>query len=126
MDSLFNPRLVAVVGVSASKDNLGRNIIKNVVNFGYQGKIYTVGFRSGELEGLSIYSSVTEIPDAVDPAVILTPAQFVPEIVAQCGSRGVRCSVIQTAGFRESGPGGIELEKRPVWDFGGGEDAKAL
>ena len=111
MNPLFNPRSVAVVGVSASKDNLGRNIIKNLVNFGYQGKIYPVGPRSGEVEGLSIYSSVTEIPDAVDVAVILTPARFVPEIVAQCGGRGVRWAVIQTAGFRESGSEGMELEK---------------
>ncbi len=114
MDPLFNPRSVAVVGVSESKDNLGRNIIKNLVNFGYQGKIYPVGPRSGEVEGLSILSSIAEISDAVDVAVILTPARFVPEIVAQCGGRGVRWAVIQTGGFRESGPDGMELEKRLV------------
>lgn len=114
MDPLFNPRSVAVVGVSASKDNLGKNIIKNLLNFGYQGKIYPVGTRSGEVEGFRIYSAITEIPDAVDVAVILTPARFVPEIVAQCGSRNVRWGVIQTAGFRESGTGGIALEKKLV------------
>ncbi|MEJ5366010.1 MAG: acetate--CoA ligase family protein [Desulfosoma sp.] len=112
MDPLFHPQSVAVVGVSTSADNLGKNIVKNLLNFGYEGKIYPVGPRPGRVEGLPIFSSVAELPEKPDVAVILTPARFVPDIVSQCGERGVRWAVIQTGGFRESGPDGMALERR--------------
>ncbi|WP_448384325.1 acetate--CoA ligase family protein [Desulfosoma sp.] len=111
MDPLFHPRSVAVVGVSASTDNLGKNIVKNLLNFGYEGKIYPVGPRPDRVEGLPIFPSVRELPETPDVAVILTPARFVPDIVSQCGERGIRWAVIQTGGFRESGPDGMALER---------------
>lgn len=112
MDPLFRPQSVAVVGVSTSTDNLGKNIVKNLLNFGYGGKIYPVGPRPDRVEGLPIFPSVWDLPETPDVAVILTPARFVPDIVSQCGERGVRWAVIQTAGFRESGPDGMTLERR--------------
>lgn len=112
MDTLFNPSSVAVVGVSTSTENLGKNIVKNLVSFGFKGKIHPVGPRGGTVEGLSICPSVGKIGEMVDIAVILTPARTVPEIVAECGEIGVRWAVIQAGGFRESGAEGIELENK--------------
>lgn len=114
MDPLFDPKAVAVVGVSMSPENLGKNIIRNLLAFGYSGKIYPVGPRGGEVEGMAILPSVRELPEPVDVAVILTPARFVPDLVAQCGEHGIRWAVIQTGGFRESGPEGMALEERLI------------
>ncbi len=114
MDPLFDPKSVAVVGVSTSPENLGKNIIRNLLAFGYSGKIYPVGPRGGEVEGMAILPSVTELPEKVDVAVLLTPARLVPDLVAQCGEHGVRWAVIQAGGFRESGPEGMALEERLI------------
>ncbi|MEJ5349510.1 MAG: acetate--CoA ligase family protein [Desulfosoma sp.] len=112
MDPLFDPRSVAVVGVSPSPENLGKNIIKNLRLFGFRGTIYPIGPRGGVVEGYRVYESVKELPEPVDVAVILTPARFVPDLLAECGEIGVRWAVIQSGGFRESGLERMDLEKQ--------------
>lgn len=114
MDPLFDPKAVTVVGVSTSPENLGKNIIRNLLSFGYSGRIYPVGPRGGEVEGMAILPSLTELPEKVDVAVLLTPARFVPDLVARCGERGVRWAVVQAGGFRESGAEGMALEDRLI------------
>ncbi len=112
MHKLFSARSVVVIGVSESEDNLGKNIVSNLVRFGYRGKIHAVGPRGGEVLGRPIHRSVTELPGPVDLAVLLTPARFIPEILAQCGAKGIRRAVVESGGFRELGPEGEELEKQ--------------
>lgn len=114
MKKLFWAESVAVIGVSESDDNLGKNILANLVNFGYRGRIYAVGPRGGEVSGCRIYPSVAELPDKVDLAVILTPARFVANILVQCGQKGIQWAVIQSGGFREFGAEGEELEREIV------------
>jgi acyl-CoA synthetase (NDP forming) len=114
MNDLFYAESVAVIGVSESEDNLGKNILANLVNFGYRGKIYAVGPRGGEVFGHRVHASVTELPGKPELAVILTPARFVPEILAQCGEKGTRCAVIECGGFRELGAEGEALESELV------------
>ncbi|MGC9194308.1 MAG: acetate--CoA ligase family protein [Syntrophobacteraceae bacterium] len=103
MDAVFNAQSVVVAGVSEAADNLGKNVVANLVNFGYQGKIYPVGPRGGTVFGLPIYRSISELPEKADLAVILTPARLVNEMLLQCGEKGTRAAVIETAGFQESG-----------------------
>ena len=110
MDTFFTPRSVAVVGVSESPTNLGRRIIQNLINFQYDGIIYAVGPRGGVSFGRRIYHSVLDIPDSIDLAVILTPARTIPEILADCGQKGIRRAVIESAGFSEFGEEGKALE----------------
>ncbi|MEM5788216.1 MAG: acetate--CoA ligase family protein [Syntrophobacteraceae bacterium] len=114
MNNLFNAASVAVIGVSNSEDNLGRNILGNLAGSGYSGRIYPVGPRGGEIFGLRIYHSVTELPETPDLAVILTPARFIPEILAQCGEKGTRWVIIESGGFRELGTEGQSLEETIV------------
>ncbi|MGA2400766.1 MAG: acetate--CoA ligase family protein [Syntrophobacteraceae bacterium] len=111
MNGLFRPESIVVVGVSESTENLGKNIVANLVNFGYQGKIYAVGPRGGEVLGHPVYHSVTELPGNPELAVILTPARFVHDVLAQCGEKGTRWAVIESAGFRECGAEGEMLER---------------
>jgi acetyltransferase len=114
MHEIFHPNSVAVVGVSAKPDNLGRNIVANLMDFGFQGIVYAVGPRGGVIATRRIYRSVQDIPDHVDLAVILTPAHTLPGILEECGQKGIRWAVIETAGFREYGAQGRQIEQDMV------------
>jgi acyl-CoA synthetase (NDP forming) len=110
MRKFFYPRSVAVVGVSANPRNLGRGILAHLLAFGYQGRIYPVGPRGGNVYGLPILSQVEDLPEPVDLAVILTPARFVPQVVAACGKIGISRIVVESGGFSELGEKGAALE----------------
>jgi acetate---CoA ligase (ADP-forming) len=110
MHELFYPTRVAVIGVSSRPENLGRNIVANLVEYGFNGIVYAVGRSGGFIETHRIYESILDIPDEVDLAVIITPARTVPGIMEECGRKGVRWAIIQTAGFREYGEEGRRLE----------------
>jgi acetyltransferase len=112
LDTFFNPETVAVVGVSEKPDNLGRVISGNLQSFGFRGIVYEVGPTGGTLYGRRIYRAVADIPDRVDLAVLLVPARVVPDVLAECGRKGIRHVIIETAGFSETGPEGAELEAR--------------
>lgn len=111
MREIFYPSSIAVIGVSDSPDNMGRGIIFNLTEFGFQGIIYEVGPRGGVFAGRRIYKSVLDIPDHVDLAVILTPARTVPGILEECGQKGIRWAVVESAGFREYGEDGKKIEE---------------
>lgn len=110
MREFFYPISVAVIGVSAKLTNLGRNIVGNLVEYGFNGIVYAVGPSGGMIETRRIYRSVGDIPDHVDLAVILTPANTVPGILEECGQKGIRRVIVETAGFREYGKEGRQLE----------------
>ena len=114
MQDVFYPKSVAVVGVSAKPDNLGRNIMLNLVDFGFDGIVYPVGPKGGAITTRRIYKSVIDIPDHVDLAVILVPARFVPDVLEECGQKGVKRAIIETAGFREYSDAGREIEDKVV------------
>ncbi len=114
MREIFYPSSVVVVGVSEKPDNLGRNIVGNLVEYGFNGIVYAVGPRGGMIETRRIYHSVADIPDSVDLAVIMTPAKTVPGVLEECGQKGIRWAIIETAGFREYGSEGEALEAELV------------
>jgi acetate---CoA ligase (ADP-forming) len=114
MRELFYPTRVAVIGVSSRPENLGRNIVANMIEYGFNGIVYAVGRSGGFIETHRIYESILDIPDNVDLAVIITPARTVPGIMEECGRKGVRWAIIQTAGFREYGEEGRRLEDEIV------------
>jgi len=110
----FYPNSVAVVGVSPAPDNLGRNIVQNLIEFDFQGIIYEVGLRGGVFAGRRIYRSMSDIPDQVDLAIIFTPARTIPDILEECGQKGIRRAVIESSGFSEYGPEGRAIEQRAL------------
>lgn len=110
MREIFYPSTVAVIGVSSKPTNLGRNIVANLVEFGFDGIVYAVGPSGGMIETRRIYHTVGDIPDHIDLAVILTPASTVPGILEECGQKGIRWAIIETAGFREYTEEGRRLE----------------
>ena len=110
MDRLFYPERVVVIGVSERETNLGRLIAENLFDFGFHGEIFLVGRHGGVLLGHRILTSVEALPEGIDVAIVLTPARTVPDIVDQCGRKGIRWMVIETGGFREFSKEGEALE----------------
>ena len=107
---LFFPKSIAVIGASASPNKVGYSVLRNLLSF--PGSLYPVNPVRSEIFGRKVYPSVTEIPGPVDWAVIAVPARFVPGVMEECGEKGVRLAIIVTAGFRETGGAGAELEER--------------
>jgi acetate---CoA ligase (ADP-forming) len=114
MKKFYYPETVAVVGVSDSPTNLGQGIILNLLDAGYQGKIFPLGRREGTVSGLPIYTRLEHLPEPPDLVVILTPARFVPGLVADCGALGLTRIVVESGGFSELGAEGQALEEEIV------------
>jgi len=111
MKEFFYPSSVAVIGVSNSPDNLGRNIISNLIEYQFNGRFYAVGPKGGVLFGQKIFPNLEAIDDRIDLAVILTPAMTVREILKQCGEKGIKRVVIESGGFREFAQDRARVEK---------------
>ncbi len=111
IQEFFEPDSVAVVGASGTPGKVGYEVLASLLRAGYEGDIYPVNPRGGEMQGLRCYRNLTEIGSAPDLVVIAVPGRAVPEVMRECASLGVRHVVIISAGFRESGPEGAELER---------------
>ncbi len=110
----FAPRGVAVVGASQDPTKLGYGLARNLVQSNFQGVVHFVNPKGGSLLGRPLYSSIGQVPDPVDLAILLIPARFVPQSLEECGVRGVRAVVIGSGGFRETGLEGADLEEQCV------------
>jgi len=109
---IFWPRSVAVIGASNKTGSVGQVTFANILLNGYTGVVYPVNLTARSVMGVKAYPSLIHIPDEVDLAVIIVPATFVPEVIEECGSKGVKAAVIISAGFKEIGEKGALLEKR--------------
>jgi len=112
LDKIFNPKSIAVVGASDEEGTVGYILMKNLTEFGYRGNVYPVNIRKPEILGIKAYKTVELLPEAVDLAVIATPARTVPDVLETCGKKGITGIIIISAGFKEIGPEGKALEDR--------------
>jgi acetyltransferase len=108
---IFEATSVALVGASERDGSLGTVVLKNLVDAGFEGPIYAVNPRYETVQGRKCYSSVQDIEQPVDLAVVVTPADAVPDVLDDCGASGVSAAVILSAGFREAGEDGLTLEQ---------------
>lgn len=110
--SLFTPLSIAVIGASAEETKVGHIVLKNIQTQGFKGKLYAVNPKGGEILGLPVMMSVTDIAEPVDLAVIVTPGKTVPGILEECGKKKVKTVIVISAGFGETGTDeGHALEK---------------
>jgi acetate---CoA ligase (ADP-forming) len=109
MEKMFYPESIAVVGASSSPRNMGRNIVENLLKWGYEGSVYPVNPRGEPVLGLGAYGSLAEIPENVDLVVAFVPARAVPPVMDQCAEIGVTRMAIPSGGFSEYGGEGAEL-----------------
>ena len=112
LDPIFGPETVAVVGASDRPGSVGRTIMWNLISNPFGGTVYPVNARRQNVLGIKAYPSVSEVPERVDLAVIAAPAPTVPDIIHECVDAGVGGAIIISAGFRETGPEGAELERQ--------------
>ncbi len=113
LDFLFYPKSVAVIGASNVPGKVGNAIMRSIT-LRYDGKVYAVNVKGGEIEvngkKFPVYKSIHEIPDKIDVAVVAVPAKFVPDVIDDCGKKGVKAAVVISAGFKEAGRADLEEE----------------
>ncbi|MDY7076069.1 MAG: acetate--CoA ligase family protein [Chloroflexota bacterium] len=110
LQSFFHPRGVTVIGASGNPTKLSHGVLRNLVTHGYRGPVHPVNPRGGAMLGLQVYTSVAEVPDPVDMAVIVLSADRTVEALEACGRRGVETAILIASGFAELGAGGRERE----------------
>lgn len=110
LECIFHPHSIAVIGAGRNPSAVGRLVLDNLFDGGFAGPIYPVNPRHEHIARHQCYANVGRLPDPVDLAIVCTPAGTVPQIVLECGDRGIRGIVIVSAGFRETGASGRELE----------------
>ena len=112
LDKIMRPKSIAVIGASTKEHTIGSDIMKRLQEYKFNGNIYPVNPKGGIIEGLQAYTSVLEVPGEVDLAIIVVNAKFVLSTIDQCHEKGIKGLCIITAGFKETGKEGAELEKQ--------------
>ena len=112
LSKIMKPKTIAVIGASTKEHTIGSDIMKRLQEYKFNGKIYPVNPKGGIIEGLQAYTTVNEIPDEIDLALIVVNAKFVLSTIDQCHQKGIKGLCIITAGFKETGKEGAELEKQ--------------
>ena len=100
LEFCFHPKNVAVIGATEAPHSVGRSILANLKDAPFPGAIYPVNPKRDTLLGLPCYHSIESVPEAVDLAVIATPANTVPGVIRECVEAGVPAAIIISAGFR--------------------------
>ena len=114
LDVFFSPASVAVIGATETTGSVGRTLLWNLISSPFGGTVYPVNPKRSHVLGIRAYPSIGAIPEEVDLAVIVTPAATVPAIVGECVDAGVKGAVVISAGFKECGLAGAEMEREIV------------
>ena len=109
----FNPTSIAIIGASATPGKVGTNVLKNVIDSGYSGKIYPINPTITKINGIKVYKSILDVPEeTIDVAIFVIPAKYVISTAEECGKKNVKGLVIISAGFKEIGGEGIKREEQ--------------
>ena len=114
IDRFFNPKSVAVIGASRRQDTIGQALVRNLVLGDFTGRVYVVNPSAQAVSGMPAYSSVGDIPDEVDVAIVAVPADAVQDVVLDCAAKGVHGLVVISSGFAETGEEGRQRQRRLV------------
>ena len=110
LDPLFKPQAIAIIGASVKELSIGNVIIRNLQKYGYTGPIYPINPTAPEVCGIKAYKSLSEVPGEIDLAHIIIPSTLVPQAMEECGQKGVKAVIINSAGFSELGEEGAKLQ----------------
>jgi acetate---CoA ligase (ADP-forming) len=112
IESFFSPKKIAVIGASRDPHKLGYGVIRNLLKYKFKGEIFPVNKNASEILDIPCYSSVEELPDGIDLAVVVLPATVVPKIIELCGAKEIKNAIVVSGGFSETGEEGRELEDK--------------
>lgn len=112
LDLIFEPTNVAVVGASEREGSVGRTIMENLDNPLFKGNIFPVNPKRAEILGIKAYPSLSDVPDRIDLIVVTIPSKFVPAVIEEAVSLDIKAAIVISAGFKEVGPEGAELERQ--------------
>jgi acetyltransferase len=110
LEVFFKPESVAVIGASEKDKTIGQGLVHNLLKIGFSGKIYPINRKYQEIQGLRAYPLVTEVKAPIDLAIIAIPIKDVPEAMQKCGEAGIGAAIIISAGGKETGLPGKEIE----------------
>ncbi|MBX3013362.1 MAG: bifunctional acetate--CoA ligase family protein/GNAT family N-acetyltransferase [Caldilineaceae bacterium] len=111
MDAIFAPRNIAVIGATERANSVGRTLLWNLISHPFGGAVFPINPKRSNVLGIRSYPSIGETPDQVDLAVIVTPARTVPGVIEECVQAGVKGAIVISAGFKEIGDEGAQLEQ---------------
>jgi acetyltransferase len=114
LDGLFYPRSVAIVGASNNPFSIGHIVIKNLAHYGFKGPIFPINPKASNIRSFKCFKSVLDVPDPIDLVNISIKATLIPQIVEECGQKGVKFLIVHSAGFKEVGEEGIKREREMV------------
>jgi len=109
---LFNPRSIAIIGTSPNKTSITGQPLQHLLERKYEGRIYPITPKFQEISGIKCYPTVADMPEPADLAVIIVNAVRVPEVLSECGKKGVKVAVIISGGFAEAGAEGVALQEK--------------
>ncbi|MCX6539524.1 MAG: bifunctional acetate--CoA ligase family protein/GNAT family N-acetyltransferase [Acidobacteria bacterium] len=112
LENFFSPRTVAVVGATEKVGSVGRTILWNLITNPFGGTVFPVNPKRSSILGIKAYPSLKDVPETVDLAVVVTPAGAAPDVIKEGVEAGITSTVVISAGFKEIGPVGVELERR--------------
>jgi acetyltransferase len=112
LDVFFSPENVAVIGATETPGSVGRTVLWNLISTPFGGTVYPVNLKRSSVLGIKAYPNIGAVPEQVDLAVIITPAQVIPGVIRDCAEAGVKAAIVISAGFKELGPQGAELERQ--------------
>lgn len=110
--NFFYPKNVMIVGASTKPGSIGYEFINTIKSGGFKGELFPINPKADEIHGIKCYHSIKEVDAAVDLAVIMVPKRFAEDTLDELLERGIKSLVMITAGFKETGKEGEELEKR--------------
>ncbi len=114
LDKIFKARSVALVGASGDPSKFGHMTLDSLIQGGYQGRVYPVNPKGGEIMGLKVYSGLDQLPEAPDLVAVCVPARFVAGVLREAAGLGAGGGLILSAGFREAGRPDLEAELAAV------------
>ncbi len=112
LDAIFAPTSIALIGASETAGSVGRTVLWNLITHPFGGTVFPVNPNHQSVLGIRAYATIADIPEAIDLAIVATPAQTVPAIIRQCVDAGVKGAIVLSAGFKESGVAGADLEQQ--------------
>jgi acetyltransferase len=112
LDVFFAPETVAVIGASDTLGSVGRTLLSNLVRHPFGGTIFPIDPQHTSVLGIQTYPTIADVLEPIDLAIVASPAPTVPAIICQCADTGVRGTIVLSAGFKETSPAGLELERQ--------------